>query len=100
MKYISVCKSLCDSSGHGLVAVDDNNRESVCNTSISVTLSGEVEPKCRRQEEHKNKGLFVNFKTDWILQSQDKDTKQKPKYTKPNKTQVEIIKLTRTETTQ
>ena len=67
------------------------------------TARGWVGPKCRRVSRHNQTRGFIFFKQEHrqgthitgVMTRQILDTKQEPKYTEPNKTQVDTIKLTR-----
>ena len=70
-----------------------------------VMMSGEVGPKCRGVRRHGvNKGFNAwneenrqDTHGTGVTTRQRLDTKQEPNYTEPNKTQVDTMKLTRTE---
>ena len=76
--------------------------------ALPVTVSGGVGPKRRRgsQTERYTRGLFWNRETYRVLTGTKVrtrlrlDTKQEPNYTLTTKTQVDTIRLMRTETTQ
>ena len=85
------------------------NRTSSCDTiynkkSLAVTASGGVGPKYRRVDRHsRTKGFITQNRNTHtqgthitrVMTRRRLDTKQEPKYTEPNKTQADTMKLTR-----